>query len=415
MPATNLVSASHVCNTFPIAWATADYNTVDRVAELMGPKFSNGAIVQHLAKLRAKMVEADLEDVPIPPPLKKGMTTKEPSKIYAPGNKRKKPTAAAGAVGAAAARAPATPPARKTTKAKGKKIKKEASDDESEEEPDFYDSDEEWGVSKKKAKKAKKSPVKKERLSDSEVSPKTVKADSEGEDVKDGEKEDSPGMSTRGRRLNYAQMENGAGEEEVDGEEDGDVEYEEAQDDVVTTPAQVPPEDDGFNGLPTPEGQVETAVAPFTLVRPTALAAPPPIQNLRYSYDTPSAPAQRRYPAAPSNGLDFISGGGSQHVSSPMSCTITLADIFPVPYSLQLQQLQQPARLSLQPCHLRRSELVLRRQPLRHANSDSSNNRQPQPTWLNVSSSDSRQTSEHGYGGQLRYPSLHSQQQHCHA
>lgn len=353
MPATNLVSASRVCNAFLVARATADYTTVDRVAELMGPKFSNGAIVQHLAKLRAKMVEADLEDVPIPPPLKKGVTTKEPSKIYAPGNKRKKATAAAGAIGA-----PATPPSRKTTKAKGKKIKKEASDDESEEEPDLYDSDEEWGAPNKKAKKNKKSPVKKENASDSGVSPKTVKADSDGEDVKDEGKEHSLGMNTRGRRLNYAQM-NGAEDEEALEDEEADVQYEETTDDAVATPAQPLPSDSDFNGLPTPEEQVDTAIV-STPNRPTALAAPPPMQSQRYNYDTPSTPAQRRYPAIPGFGaIDYQGGAGSQHVSSSMSSAIDFANVVSVPCPLQLQQLQQPTWLSLQPRHLLWSELVL--------------------------------------------------------
>ena len=44
----------------------ANVATVDRVAELMGPKFSSGAIIQHLAKLRTKMVEAGLD---VPPPV----------------------------------------------------------------------------------------------------------------------------------------------------------------------------------------------------------------------------------------------------------------------------------------------------------------------------------------------------------
>ncbi|KAL2412721.1 hypothetical protein ABEF95_005199 [Exophiala dermatitidis] len=50
-----------------------------RVAELMGPKFSEGAIVQHLAKLRSIMAS---EGIPVPPPLRRGMITRTPSKVY---------------------------------------------------------------------------------------------------------------------------------------------------------------------------------------------------------------------------------------------------------------------------------------------------------------------------------------------
>ena len=333
MPATKVVSASHVCDTLPAVRPTTDSDTVDRVAELMGPKFSNGAIVQHLAKLRAKMVDANLEDVPIPPPLKKGMTTKEPSKIYSPGNKRKKSVAVTGATGAAAALAPATPPARKTTKAKGRKIKKEASDDESEDEPDFYDSDEEYGAPKKKSKKVKKSPVKQEKVPDAGLSPKTVKADSDGEGVKDEGKEDSPGMNTRGRRLDYSQM-NDAEDEETEEDEAADVQYEEATDDPAATPAEPVPSDSDFNGLPTPEEQVKTGMV-STPNRPTALTAPPPVQSQRYSYGTASTPAQQRYPAIPGFGaIDYQGGAGSQHVSPSMSFAILVANVVSVSFSL---------------------------------------------------------------------------------
>ncbi|EXJ93708.1 hypothetical protein A1O1_02101 [Capronia coronata CBS 617.96] len=50
-----------------------------RVAEIMGPKFTEGSIVQHLAKLRTIM---ESEGIPVPPPLRRGMITKTPSKVY---------------------------------------------------------------------------------------------------------------------------------------------------------------------------------------------------------------------------------------------------------------------------------------------------------------------------------------------
>ena len=50
-----------------------------RVAEIMGPTFSEGSIVQHLSKLRNLMAEAG---IPVPPAVKRGTITKSPSKIY---------------------------------------------------------------------------------------------------------------------------------------------------------------------------------------------------------------------------------------------------------------------------------------------------------------------------------------------
>lgn len=45
----------------------------------MGPHFTEGAIVQHLAKLRTLMAK---HEIPVPPSLKRGMLTKTPSKVY---------------------------------------------------------------------------------------------------------------------------------------------------------------------------------------------------------------------------------------------------------------------------------------------------------------------------------------------
>src|ERR1700744_3453017 len=45
----------------------------------MGPTFTEGGIVQHLAKLRSLMDQAG---IPVPPAVKRGMITKSPSKIY---------------------------------------------------------------------------------------------------------------------------------------------------------------------------------------------------------------------------------------------------------------------------------------------------------------------------------------------
>jgi hypothetical protein len=45
----------------------------------MGPTFTEGGIVQHLAKLRNLMMSAG---IPVPPSVKRGMSTKAPSRIY---------------------------------------------------------------------------------------------------------------------------------------------------------------------------------------------------------------------------------------------------------------------------------------------------------------------------------------------
>jgi hypothetical protein len=45
----------------------------------MGPTFTEGGIVQHLAKLRNLMITAG---IPVPPSVKRGMVTKSPSKVY---------------------------------------------------------------------------------------------------------------------------------------------------------------------------------------------------------------------------------------------------------------------------------------------------------------------------------------------
>lgn len=48
----------------------------------MGSTFTEGSIVQHLAKLRNKM--ESVNNVPVPPPTRRGAVTSKPSAIYAP-------------------------------------------------------------------------------------------------------------------------------------------------------------------------------------------------------------------------------------------------------------------------------------------------------------------------------------------
>lgn len=56
----------------------------DEVARRMGSTFSEGAIIQHISKLRTKM--AELNVAPVPPPTKRGSVTTRPSAVYAQRN-----------------------------------------------------------------------------------------------------------------------------------------------------------------------------------------------------------------------------------------------------------------------------------------------------------------------------------------
>jgi hypothetical protein len=123
----------------------------------MGEKFSDGAIVQHLSKLRQKMAENGHD---VPPPLKRG-TTVVPSKIYATssGTSRRKslpntPTSAATVV---------TTPKPKQSASK-KRTRRAGMDSDSDSQPDDMDiadtSDEEYGASGRKKKKKQQRSVK---------------------------------------------------------------------------------------------------------------------------------------------------------------------------------------------------------------------------------------------------------------
>lgn len=58
---------------------------VDEIAKRMGSTFTEGAITQHLSKLRSKM--ADLNVVPVPDAPKRGAVTTKPSSVYAQKNR----------------------------------------------------------------------------------------------------------------------------------------------------------------------------------------------------------------------------------------------------------------------------------------------------------------------------------------
>lgn len=154
----------------------------------MGEKFSDGAIVQHMSKLRQKMVENDL---PVPPPLKRG-TTVVPSKIYATTGtsiRRKSmpetPTTATKAI--------ETPTPKQS--AGKKRGRRSGLDSDSDSQPDENDmdiadtSDEEYGASSRKKKKPQR-PAKSKQATKKKTIQESTAADDE--DVGQRKEEETP-------------------------------------------------------------------------------------------------------------------------------------------------------------------------------------------------------------------------------
>lgn len=103
----------------------------------MGATFTEGAIQQHLAKLRAKMAEQNV--APVPPPPKRGQVTKKPSTVYGQKQRAVPPPGAPAASKAQARRQAATAQpdgsaprgvtkGRGRKKANSRKIKRSSSD-----------------------------------------------------------------------------------------------------------------------------------------------------------------------------------------------------------------------------------------------------------------------------------------------
>ncbi len=198
------------------------------VVKLMGEKFSDGAIVQHLSKLRQKMIDNNL---PVPPPLKRG-TTVVPSKIYATsGGVRRKsmpetPTTASTAV--------ATPKSKPSaTKKRGRRSGMDSDSDSQPEDMDIADtSDEEYGTSGRKKKKQQRHPKSKQAPKKTSQELKedgdgAVVEDKEdtvmkspsvaGETIKDSIETPGPASRTRGVRPDYSKLEQVSDEEEIAG------------------------------------------------------------------------------------------------------------------------------------------------------------------------------------------------------
>src|SRR5436305_1573619 len=80
-----LLTVQYACNEAGVRIPWDDVAL--KMCEIVGEdKFTGGAIIQHLSKLRSKMESHELK---VTPPLRRGLLINAPSKIYAPGNKRK--------------------------------------------------------------------------------------------------------------------------------------------------------------------------------------------------------------------------------------------------------------------------------------------------------------------------------------
>lgn len=133
------VSKFHVSSTVQ-ALAPGSNVTDDEIGRRMGANFSEGAIVQHIAKLRTKM--ADLNVAPVPGPPKRGQGASRPSSVYTTKTRAGPPPAPPAVTPSGKGRRQRSDTARPTgvTKARaprrgnGRRIKRSESDIEEEEE-----------------------------------------------------------------------------------------------------------------------------------------------------------------------------------------------------------------------------------------------------------------------------------------
>ena len=170
----------------------------------MGPKFSGGACVQHLAKLRSRMEE---ENIPVPPPLARGLVTSKPSSVYAKTTPRKRQAAESRA---AAVIQPLNPPSSTPPPKKRKYIKKEPGiikeeETEGDEMPvlhDNDDTDDDYGDKPKKKARTTRGKGKK-------ATKKTARRASGDEDLAsdNSNPQPSPRIQTRrNNRVDYSNM-----------------------------------------------------------------------------------------------------------------------------------------------------------------------------------------------------------------
>jgi hypothetical protein len=121
----------------------------------MGGGLTSGAIIQHLAKLRGKMLQAKIS---VPPKLSRGTVAKEPSKIYATNNGKKLPPPV---FAAPSTPIQATPKSKPKSKGKGKRARDEIDSDEDIDDypdDDDDDDDDDYATTKKKARTSRAKP-----------------------------------------------------------------------------------------------------------------------------------------------------------------------------------------------------------------------------------------------------------------
>ncbi|RMZ89991.1 hypothetical protein DV736_g2788, partial [Chaetothyriales sp. CBS 134916] len=177
-----------------------------RVAELMGPRFSEGAIVQHIAKIRSKMQDEKEKTNPellVPPPNKRGSVTKPASAMCYANSRHRKTSDFSDLI------------YESNIKSRREKVKRELEEDDYGHDPDY-----EWGSSETlSVKKSKKIPGKQKQdiltLRYSRVKP-----------GGDGDSEDAcsptstPARPRRGIKVNYASIVEGVSGNEESGNED---------------------------------------------------------------------------------------------------------------------------------------------------------------------------------------------------
>ena len=240
-----LLTVQYACNEAGVRIPWDDVAL--KMCEIVGEdKFTGGAIIQHLSKLRSKMESHALK---VPPPLRRGLMINAPSKIYAPGNKRKG--------GSSTAKNPKSSTAR-LERSKARNLKSEDEDeDDSEGTSIAYDDDDSDGNYESGRKKrrfsrgkvrtkkmaavavAERKEVDKEDVKAFKAKTPTIKVNI----VKRGnfkagariqERIENPGSlpRTRGVKHNYAKMDPGS-EENDEPEDDAQAEEEAEEDEYV--------------------------------------------------------------------------------------------------------------------------------------------------------------------------------------
>lgn len=273
----------YVCNSegIRIPW--------DKVAQGLGTEFTDGAIVQHLAKLRGRMADLGFS---VPPPLRRGVT-QAPSRVYAVGNRGGAPRLIP---------SPARAKAQKQLLHKGKanksRVYKDTTTDES--------SDENPEIKKpvsaaKRGRKSKASVVKSIEI----------------------KKEEPRRSSTRAPRKDYTKMEDDESDDEELSEADSIQEN-----DAASEPG---PEDDEYidNAVTTEEknsaGSTESIVSD---VKPERSATVSPITSTRPSKIVKLSVAKRESPIVFPEALTPLS---SAMLASPIAVAVnTTGSNFPM-------------------------------------------------------------------------------------